>query len=273
MPSETFNGTNLFYQEFGSGDSLVLVHGSWGTHKNWTAIVPGLSGRFRVILYDRRGHGQSERLPTQGSVHEDVADLAAVIEKFGAPAHIVANSYGASIALRLASRQPRLFRTLSAHEPPLFDLLRNDPNTQNMFESLEARIRAVANDLAAGNPEDGARRFVDTVALGPGAWEQLPGDVRQTFINNASTFLDETRDPDQLKIDLAALSTFSKPCLLSGGSESPPEFAPVLGKLAAALPHAVRKTFAGAGHVPHTTHPAEYLDAVTAFIAAAGQNS
>jgi pimeloyl-ACP methyl ester carboxylesterase len=223
--------------------------------------------RFRVTVYDRRGHSQSERLPTQGSIREDVADLSAIVERAGAPAHVLGNSMGASISLRLAAERPDLFRTLNVHEPPLFDLLRDDPQTKPLAEELDNRILPVVNDLAAGNMEEGARRFVDTVVFDSGAWDNvMPEEAKRMLINNAPTFLDECRDEEQLTIDLNALSRFSKPALLSDGSESPPFFAPVLEKLAAALPNATRKTFPGAGHVPHFTHPAEYVAAITEFI-------
>jgi pimeloyl-ACP methyl ester carboxylesterase len=265
MPIEKVNGVKIFIEEFGSGDPLVLIHGSWVDHMEWPFIVPPLSQRFRVIIYDRRGHSQSERLPAQGSVREDVADLAAITERAGAPAHVLGNSFGASISLRLAAERPELIRTLMVHEPPLFDLLRDDPETRPMAENLDAGIGPVVNALAAGNMEEGARRFVEMV-LGPEAWDSMiPDEAKRTLINNAPTFLDETRDPEALNIDLRALSRFDHPVLLSGGSESPPFFAPVLAKLAAALPNAMRKTFAGAGHVPHLTHPAEYLEAIVGF--------
>jgi pimeloyl-ACP methyl ester carboxylesterase len=103
MPIETINGVKLFIEESGSGESLVLVHGSWVDHKEWPFILPALAERFRVVIYDRRGHSQSERLPTQGSIREDVADLAAIIERAGAPAHVLGISMGASISLRLAA--------------------------------------------------------------------------------------------------------------------------------------------------------------------------
>jgi pimeloyl-ACP methyl ester carboxylesterase len=54
--------------------------------------------------------------------------------------------------------------------------------------------------------------------------------------------------------------------LLSDGAETPPFFTMVLDKLAAVLPNATRKTFAGAGHIPHVTHPQEYVAAITEFI-------
>lgn len=265
MPNETINGVSIFLLEFGSGDPVILVHGSWVDHMEWPFVVPGLAQRFRVVVYDRRGHGQSERLPTQGNIREDVADLAAIIERAGAPAHVLGNSMGASISLRLAAERPDLFRTVNVHEPPLFDLLRDDPKTKPLAEELDNSFLSVANDIAAGNMEEGARRFVAMV-LGPDAWDTfLPEEARRTLINNAPTFLDETRDPEVLSIDASALARFSKPVLLTGGSESPPFFAPVLEKLAGVLPNATRKTFAGAGHLPHLTHPVEYVEAILEF--------
>jgi pimeloyl-ACP methyl ester carboxylesterase len=55
------------------------------------------------------------------------------------------------------------------------------------------------------------------------------------------------------------------PALLTGGAASPPLFEPVLERLAATLSRAQRQRFPGAGHLPHLTHPDEYLEAVTDF--------
>jgi pimeloyl-ACP methyl ester carboxylesterase len=267
MPLENINGVKILIEDFGSGEPIVLVHGSWADHMEWPLLVPLLAPRFRVTVYDRRGHSQSERLPTQGSIHEDVADLAAIIERAGAPAHVVGNSMGASISLRLASERPELFRTLMVHEPPLFDLLRDGPETKPLIEAFDEGARGVMNALEAGNFEEGARQFVDNVALGPGSWDNFVPDVaKQTLINNAPTFLDEMRDPDLLGFDTQTLSRFTGPVLLTGGSESPPIFAPVLEKLAAVLPNATRRTFEGAGHLPHVSHPQDYAEAITGFI-------
>ena len=55
------NGVRIAFQDTGKGEPLVLVHGSWGSHRNWDPVVPGLSARHRVVSYDRRGHSESER--------------------------------------------------------------------------------------------------------------------------------------------------------------------------------------------------------------------
>jgi pimeloyl-ACP methyl ester carboxylesterase len=271
MPLETINGVKIFIEDYGSGDPLVLVHGSWVDHTEWPFIVPLLAPQFRVTIYDRRGHSRSERPLAQGSIREDVADLAAIIERAGAPAHVLGISMGASISLRLAAEQPALFRTLAAHEPPLLDLLRDDPATRPIAENLAAAFLSVADAVAAGNMEEGARRFHEMI-LGPGGWDtMLTDDERRMLINNAPTFLDETRDPEILSIDTEALSRFRGPVLLSDGSETPPFFTMVLDRLVAVLPNATRKTFAGAGHIPHVSHPQEYVQVITEFVAAASK--
>lgn len=266
MAVENINGVDLYVEELGSGDTVVLVHGSWVDHTEWPLIAPLLAERFRVITYDRRGHSQSERSSAQGSVLEDVADLAAIIGKGGEPAHVVGISMGASIALRLAGERPELLRTVAAHEPPAIDLLRDDPTTAPIAENLTQFFLSVADRLAAGDIEGGARQFTDMV-VGPSTWDTtLTDDERRMILGNAPTFLDEVRDPEIVNIDAKALTTCRVPVLLSDGSESPPFFGMVLDKIQAALPSASRRRFIGAGHIPHITHPQEYVDALTEFI-------
>jgi pimeloyl-ACP methyl ester carboxylesterase len=268
MTTTTVNGVQLYWELTGnSGEPLVLVHGSWVDHHNWDVVVPSLSQSFRVLTYDRRGHSQSERPESQGSVHEDVADLAALIEELDlAPAHIVGNSFGGSIVLRLAGERPDLFRSLIVQEPPLFSLLTDEPDGQAMLQTLKARIAAVEELLEAGDMEGGVRQFVETIAFGPGMWEQIPPEIKRIVIFNAPTFLDERRDPEALSIDLDSLHGFSHPALLTLGEQSPPFFAPIVEKVANVLPQSERKTFLGAGHEPEDSHPEDYVATLSEFI-------
>ena len=269
MPIARINDVRLLWDLRGeTGDLLVLVHGSWGNHHNWDSVVPGFERSFRVLTYDRRGHSQSERRGGQGRVEEDVADLAALIDHIGrGPAHIVGNSFGAAIVLRLAGERPDLFKSLIAHEPPLFRLLEHEPQAQAALAAIQERIGVVVRMLEADDHPGGARQFVETIAFGPGAWEQLPLELRETFIFNASTWLDEMRDPESLSIDLDRLRAFSARALLTLGGQSPPFFPLVVRQIAQKMPRAVTSTFPGAGHVPHLSHPDEYVATVTSFAA------
>lgn len=262
------NGIRLFHEITGSGRiPLVLVHGSWSSHRNLELVVPGLAKSFRVVTYDRRGHSDSERLATQGSVREDVADLAVLLEQLGlAPAFVAGNSFGASIALRLAGDRPDLLLGVAAHEPPLFGLLADDPRFAPMLEEVRRRVGAVAQRIASGDHAGAAEQFAETVALGAGSWARLPPASQGTMIENAPTFLDETTDSEALQLDLNALREFDRPVLLTTGDQSPPTFAPVVRKLAEALPRAEVVSLTGTGHIPQVTHPDLYVNAVTAFV-------
>jgi len=261
-------GVRLFYESTGTGEiPLVLVHGSWSSQRGWNVVMPALAEAFRVIAYDRRGHSRSERSATQGSVREDAADLAGLIEHLGvAPAWVVGNSFGASIALRLAGERPDLLRGLIVHEPSLFSLLEDDPTLRSMWQAVAQDIGAVVERIACADHAGAARRFVDTVAIGPGTWEQLSHDVRQTVIENAPTFLDEAGDPEKFHFDPEWLEHFSKPILLTRGEKSPPAFRAVANRLAQTVPGIEVVSFPEAGHIPHATHPEAYVKSIFAFI-------
>jgi hypothetical protein len=64
--------------------------------------------------------------------------------------------------------------------------------------------------------------------------------MREVFIANAPTFLDEVRDPDALQMDLEALARFDKAALVTRGTDSAPFFGPVGDMIADRLPHCER---------------------------------
>lgn len=268
MPITKINGINLYWEITGdTGEPLILVHGSWVDHHTWDFVVQGLAENFRVVTYDRRGHSQSEKPPGQGFAREDVNDLAAMIDHLElTPAHVIGNSFGAIITLKLATHRPELFKTMIVHEPPLFTLLEDQPESSKALQIVRERITAVANLLELGKNQEGAELFVETIAFGPGAWRTLPTQLQHTFIYNAPTWLDEIKDDDSLRLQLNKLMNFSAPVFLSQGETSPPFFPAVIDVIGATLPNTRRNTFAGAGHVPQITHPVEYVDTVRRFI-------
>lgn len=147
-------------------------------------------------------------------------------------------------------------------------LVADDAELRPLMVELQGRFDSVVDQLRAGDIAGGTRRFVEEIALGPGAWEQLPKEVRQRNINNAPTFLDELNDAEWADLDVSALSSFSSPALLTEGDQSPPWFPKMMTKLAGAVSEAERLTFSGAGHMPQLTHPDEYVRAVVEFMQA-----
>lgn len=262
MPLFEINRVRLLVEESGSGVPLVLVHGAWDDRQGWAFVEEDLAKSFRVVSYDRRGHGGSEDSLTPGSRRDDEDDLAALIEACGlAPAHLVGHSFGASIVLGLVARRPELARSVCVHDPPLFALAADDP----MIEQVDERVEVVLSLIDRGDAEAGARLFVEEVAVGPGEWELMPPEERAAMVARAETFVGEQRDPDWATTDLDGLAALSCPVLLTRGDQSPPFFSTITSRLAETMRHAQVKTLPGAGHVPTVTHPAEWVAVVREF--------
>jgi pimeloyl-ACP methyl ester carboxylesterase len=281
MEVESVDGTILTYDVTGAGEPLVLIHGSWGERQTWGLVVPALAESFRVISYDRRGHGESSAPPDAGTVHDDVADVAALIDALGdgrahvaalidalgdGRAHVVANSYGACIALRLAAAHPDRVARMACHEPPMLGVLDADDDGKAIADEERRKLGEVRQILERGEYADAAEYFVERVALGPGMWSELPPPLQQMFVKNAPTFLGELRDPDALSADLDSLRRLSTPVLLTLGDQSPAFFAPIIERLVDLLPNARRRLLSGTGHVPHMTHPEAFLPVTRDFL-------
>jgi pimeloyl-ACP methyl ester carboxylesterase len=198
-------------------------------------------------------------------LQRDVSDVAALIEEFGGAAHVVGNSMGAIVSLRLLVARPELVASMAVHEPPLLGLLAGPAEWKPVLEVVNPRVGAVLELVASGRHAEAAERFVEEVALGPGQWALLPAERRYTLVRNAPTFLEETQDPSTYSLELAALKDVIVPVLISDGAQSPPFFGPIAQIVSKALGRATTYTFKEAGHVPHQTHPNEFVNVVGAF--------
>ena len=267
MSTINVNGVKLAYDEAGTGRPVIWVHGSWTDRQGARLVAPLLAERYRMITYDRRGHSQSERPPGPHGVMAHVTDLAELIEQLDArPAHLVTNSMGGEIALKLAMHRPELVASLCLHEPPLYGIVADDPQIEQELQDLQARFDRVRAELQRGNHETAARMFMETVAIGPGAWDALPEPSRQTFTQNAPTALDDVNDPTRGTLDLSRLALLTFPVLLTVGGRSDPLAAAISARLADALPNPVTYTFEDAGHIPHLTHPDLFAAVVKGFL-------
>lgn len=89
---------------------LLIVHGLFGSARNWGVIAKRLSDERQVISVDMRNHGESFRAPSQ-SYPDMAADLAEVLETYG-PAHVLGHSMGGKATMILALERPELCTSL-----------------------------------------------------------------------------------------------------------------------------------------------------------------
>ncbi|MFN3974848.1 MAG: alpha/beta fold hydrolase [Dehalococcoidia bacterium] len=115
MPVATVNGIRLYYEEHGAGYPVVFTHGYAGTTVSWKPQVPALSQRYRFIIYDMRGHGQSEAPsdPTKYSMDIVVEDLYQLLRHLGVSQAVVGGlSLGGVVCMRFALAHPDMVRSL-----------------------------------------------------------------------------------------------------------------------------------------------------------------
>jgi 3-oxoadipate enol-lactonase len=107
MPSVRANGIDMYYEEAGSGPPLLLLNHEGGTTLDWAALLPALSGRFRVITFDARGSRRSSAPPGPYTTRQLAGDAVAVLDHVGAAcAHVVGLSLGGMVAQELALAYP-----------------------------------------------------------------------------------------------------------------------------------------------------------------------
>ncbi len=100
-------GQKIFYQEAGSGPDVILLHGLGGDHTNWNATIPALASKFRVLVPDQVGFGQSDKPMIDYRVGTLVDFLNAFYKKVGiSKATLVGNSMGGWVALDFALAHP-----------------------------------------------------------------------------------------------------------------------------------------------------------------------
>jgi pimeloyl-ACP methyl ester carboxylesterase len=110
------DGTPIAYRLSGSGDPVLLVHGSAASGADWLFLLPLLGERCTVVTMDRRGRGDSGDGPDY-AMEREAEDLRAVLDAVDGTL-LVGHSYGALCSILAAERTDRL-RRLVLYEPPI----------------------------------------------------------------------------------------------------------------------------------------------------------
>jgi 3-oxoadipate enol-lactonase len=242
----------------GAGDPLLMIqglgYGGWG----WDAVVPGLAERFRVLTFDNRGIGGSDKPPGPYTAREMAADAFQVLDEAGVErAHILGASLGGMIAQEVTVLAPQRVRrlVLCCTTPGGADGVPMPAVTTRLFQ-----------EAATLAPDVALRRFVEN-ALGTDPPEALVDELYARRLANPP-------DPEGWQAQAAAGTTFpgvdraiSAPTLVLHGTEDnvvDSRNAQVLGAL---IPGAVVELFPGAGHLFFWEQPDTFVRIVEEFLA------
>ena len=155
------NGVQLHYQERGSGEPLLLLHGFGACGNDWGDFIDRLAQDYRVIVPDLRGHGWSTNPSNRFTMRQSSEDIAALLDHLGLDrVKAMGISAGGMNLLHLATRQPERFEALvligaTTHFPQqTTDIMsqisweRLPPFIQTMFRQCASRGEGQARELA-----------------------------------------------------------------------------------------------------------------------------
>lgn len=284
MPSVNINGDLLEYTERGSGEPLVLVHGSASDYRTWQLQLDAFATHFRTIAYSRRYHWPNRPIPdgVDYSILQHVEDLQRVVHSLDAmPAHLVGHSYGALLCLMLVMREPQVARSLVLAEPPAMTLfVSSNPRLPEILKVLVTRPRtAVAiikfgavgvapaqRAFRRGEMEAGLRIFGDAV-FGHGGFDRMHETRKAQVRDNLSNVKAELLGSGFPPLDPDRVRAIEAPTLLMTGGHSVSLFHYLVDRLQELLPDAERTEIQGASHMMHEDNELAYNRAVESFLA------
>jgi pimeloyl-ACP methyl ester carboxylesterase len=144
MPKALVNGIRIYYDVYGQGEPILLIMGLGGSALAWQSQIPTLSQRLRVIAYDNRDAGRSDKMEAEYSMADMADDAAALLGHLDiASAHVYGVSMGGMIAQELALRHPGRVRTLvlGCTSPCLLAIPPSEKAVRDIMEAAELPVR------------------------------------------------------------------------------------------------------------------------------------
>jgi len=170
MPTTVVNGTELYYEEYGSGNPLILLHGLTANILMYTREIEYLKNHFHVVALDSRGHGKSEK-PSSYTLNDHVKDVISLMDHLNINrASIMGISMGSyiaqGVALTIPDRVDKLILVSAKSNGKTSSMMRLFTEHTEELEGLDYmekinhvskyifhNMEAVANELFKGTDE------------------------------------------------------------------------------------------------------------------------
>lgn len=257
MDFRALNGVVLHVEDLGPADRPALVFAnSLGTDlRIWDDVVARLIERFRIVLYDKRGHGLSESGASPYTIADHAGDLAALLDDLAVENAIVCGlSVGGLIAQGLYASRPELVSGL---------ILCDTAHRIGTAEAWAERIAAIEQGGIASISEAILERWFTKVfrESDPAALAGWRAMLTRTPLEGYLGTCAAIRDADFTE----AAGKIAVPTLCVVGEEdgaTPPE---LMRQTADLIPGARYEVIAGAGHLPCIERPAELSELILDF--------
>ncbi|MGW3729159.1 alpha/beta fold hydrolase [Streptomyces sp. F001] len=235
------DGTPIAYQRIGQGPVVVLVSGAMSAGATVAPLAGPLSDRFGVVVYDRRGRGESGDT-TPYTVEREVEDLAALIEAEGGEAALYGISSGGALALHAAASGLPV-RQVAVYEVPF------------AMDEVAAKGRAEYSErlteaLAQGRRGDAVELFLRLTGL---AEEMIQGARQSPLWSGMETIAPSLAYDDAVmgdgRVPRDRLAAITVPVLALAGGASPGWMRQAARAVADAAPQGAYRVLEGQTHM------------------------
>lgn len=187
MATIKIDGAEIFYEVFGEGEYLLLVHHGLGCTKMWEPLIPEFAKRYRIVLYDRRGFGRSdsgENFPeyyiSNQYCDSSVKELSAILDELNInKVNIVGQCEGGVIAFHYALRNPDRVKTIITSSTQCFSEVKMTELVPVKFPLPFAELPAkLQKQLINWHGKSRAQELYHLFRKGGGAYGREKYDIR-----------------------------------------------------------------------------------------------
>jgi pimeloyl-ACP methyl ester carboxylesterase len=249
MPTVALNGFEMYFEDRGSGEPLLLLHGGMGIGDDWRHVFPRDPDGYRVVVPDLRGHGRSTSPVETFSIRRCAADVLALLDHLSIQrTRAIGLSLGAKTLLHLATAQPNRVEAMV--------LVSATPHFPQPLREAAARFtRASIEHLSAADLDALRARHVH-------GDEQIARlyDMMRSFATSH----------DDMAFTAAALGTITARTLIVHGEDDPYYPTEMAAELARGIPNSTLWIVPGGSHGPVFGTMAEpFASRALAFLATA----
>lgn len=248
-------------------DTVVFIHGYISDSRAWASIKAQWPYHHIQPVTPTLHYFGVEDWEDDGEhfgFDEHLHEVASFIEEhFTRPVHVVGWSYGASLALALATHYPQMVASLYAYEPGITSFITDQKELQSVIHDRHDMIQPVLIALKENRLEDAIRCIFDNACGSSGHFERLLENTKSIFLENARTIplmFSEHSSNKQPTADM--LQALSMPVTIAISDSARLAYSAVAHRAAAIIPRAVQQKIPKANHVTPVTDPLRFLNAI-----------